>query len=129
MEDETDLTDDENDEKNDNFYNFIRTEINSNQRLKDYLFEVGFNEKEDFDGLDEEIIQHMYSLLSPPKQAEMKKFYLENIRKICGNPEFNFIGGKRRSKKGSKRSKKSYKKSKKSYKKSKKVNRSKKRRL
>jgi hypothetical protein len=77
------------DEKYINLYIFISTKIKTNIALMNYLFEIGWYEKEDIILLNTDLIQHMYNLLDKKDQITMKKNYLRDIRKITNN--YNFI--------------------------------------
>jgi hypothetical protein len=106
---EESLTEEEEDSidiKYHNLYKFISTESNKNPRLKNYIFELGWSEKSYTDLLDVDMIENMYNLLDEESKQKMKN-YLREIRKITGNPNFNFVGGKRerRSRKRGKRNK------------------------
>lgn len=118
---EESLTEEEQDSadiKYHNLYKFISTESNKNTVLKNYIFELGWSEKSDTYLLDIDMINNMYNLLDKDGKNKMKN-YLREIRKITGNPNFNFVGGKRKYRK---RTKKRISKLKKKRKKSRKYN-------
>lgn len=79
------------DEKYINFYSFISTKITTNLELMNYLWNLGWFEKNDIIFLEENWIQHIYELLDEKGKITMEKNYLRNIRKIINNANFNFI--------------------------------------
>lgn len=87
----TEEEDDSEDEKYINFYNFISTEVRTNTVLMNYLFEIGWFEKEEIIFLDSNFIQYIYDLLDNKKKIIMNRNYLRDIRKIINNSNFNFI--------------------------------------
>jgi hypothetical protein len=94
-----------------NFYKFISGKIQQKKykALNDYLDEIGLDDKIGIHFLTEEHMQHIYDLLGPSGKVTMKHNYLKNIRKITQNPDFNFVGGARKSKRKPKKTRKSRK--------------------
>lgn len=107
----TEEEDDSDDERTDNFYKFIsgRIKLKKYKPLNDYLFEIGWDDKIGTDFLTETHMQRIYDLLNKSDQDDMKHNYLKNIRKITQNPDFNFVGGARKSKRKPKKARKSRK--------------------
>ena len=105
------LTEDENsdDERSDNFYNFISGEAQRNDAVKDYLFGIGFYEKNDMPDLTEQHMQEIYKLLDIKEKNTMKTQYIQNIRKIVRNRDFKLVGGARKSKRKLKKTRKTRK--------------------
>ena len=79
------------DEKYINLYNFISTKVKINIALMNYLWEIGWYEKEEIILLEVDIIEQIYYLLDEKDKITMKKNYLRDIRKIINNSSFNFI--------------------------------------
>jgi hypothetical protein len=79
------------DDKYINLYKFISTELRKNSALKNYLFQLGWFEKEDIILLESDWILYIYNLLDEKKKIIMKKNYLRDIKKITNNSNFNFI--------------------------------------
>jgi hypothetical protein len=87
----TEEEDDSDDDKYINLYKFISTELRKNLVLKNYLFDIGWFEKEDIILLESEWIIDIYNLLDEKKKIIMQKNYLRDIKKITNNYNFNFI--------------------------------------
>ena len=87
----TEEEDDSDDDKYINLYKFISTELRKNLVLKNYLFDIGWFEKEDIIFLETDMIIRIYNLLDETKKIIMKKNYLRDIKKITNNSNFNFI--------------------------------------
>ena len=93
------LTEEEEDSQDNtyiNFYKFISTQTRTNVDLKNYLFDIGFFEKTDTTFLDEGMIRNIYILLDKKGKDIMKNNYIHTIRKITGEQNINWMGGKRR---------------------------------
>jgi hypothetical protein len=87
----TEEEDNSDDDKYINLYKFISTELRKNSALKNYLFQLGWFEREDIILLESHWILYMYNLLDEKKKIIMKKNYLRDIKKITNNSNFNFI--------------------------------------
>jgi hypothetical protein len=108
------LTENEDDSDNENivnFYKFIsgKIKLKKYKPLNDYLFEIGWDDKIGTDFLTEAHMQHIYDLLDEKGKTTMKRNYLKHIRKIVENPDFNFVGGARKTNRKPKKTKKSRK--------------------
>lgn len=87
----TEEEDDSDDDKYINLYKFISTEVRRNLALKNYLFDIGWFEKEDIILLESDWILYIYNLLDKKKKIIMQKNYLRDLKKITNNYNFNFI--------------------------------------
>ena len=107
----TEEEDDSENERTDNFYKFIsgRIKLKKYKPLNDYLFEIGWDDKIGTHFLTETHMQRIYDLLDNKDKNTMKGNYLKNIRKITQNPDFNFVGGARKSKRKARKSRKTRK--------------------
>jgi hypothetical protein len=107
----TEEEDDSDNERTENFYKFIsgKIKLKKYEALNDYLFHIGWDDKIGTHFLTEEHMQRIYDLLDKSGKKTMKRNYLKNIRKITQNPDFNFVGGARKSKRKPKKTRKSRK--------------------
>ena len=84
---DNDLTDDE-DETTDNFSKFIKTQIQKNNELSQYLFDLGWFNESDTEFLEAIHLQNIYGLLTSNAKNTMKTNYMSELKKITNNNNF-----------------------------------------
>lgn len=101
---EDSLTDNEEDYEG-NVYKFISTRAQQkkngkyiNSRLRKYIRDIGWNTRSDIEFVDTNMFQQIYNKLNKKDKLQMKTF-LDDIRDITGDRDFDFVdnvGGKNR---------------------------------